>query len=109
MQKPLQELATNAGRTVEPPWQSLRLLQDYLEAQGRDAEDAKAVVAPLVTLHRLRTILKGHAAPSERTAQAKKARSEHGTLRAHFTALAAQCDAAFAAVLKELGADQGVS
>jgi len=101
--KSLQKLATDIGRTINKQWQSVRLLQDYLEAQGRDPEEARAVMEPLARLHRLRSILKGHGAPSERTAASKSARKDHGTLRAHFTALAGQCDAAFVAVLKAFG------
>lgn len=103
LQKPLQKLATDAGRMIDKQWQSLRLLQDYLEAQGSNADEAKAVVEPLARLHKLRSVLKGHGAPSERTAASKQARTEHGTLRAHFTALGGECDAAFVRILKALG------
>lgn len=103
LQKPLQKLATDAGRTVDKQWQSLRLLQDYLETQGSDVEEAKAAMEPLGRLHKLRSILKGHGAPSDRAAASKQARTEHGTLRAHFTALAGECDAAFIKILKALG------
>lgn len=58
---------------------------------------------PLARLHKLRSILKGHGAPSERAAASKSARKDHGTLREHFSALASQCDAAFIAVLKAFG------
>lgn len=98
--KPLQKLATNAGRTIDKQWQSLRLLQDYLEAQGRDAEEAKAAMEPLSRLHKLRSILKGHGATTERDAASKNARKEYSTLREHFTVLAGECDAAFIAILK---------
>lgn len=101
--KPLQKLAMDAGRKIDKQWQSVRLLQDYLEAQGRDPEEAKAVMEPLARLHKLRSILKGHSAPSERMAASKSARKDHGTLRAHFTALAGQCDATFISVLKAFG------
>jgi hypothetical protein len=101
--KPLQKLATDDDRKVDKQWQSVRLLQDYLEAQGRAPEEARAVVEPLARLHKLRNILKGHGAPSERTAASKRARRDHGTLRAHFTALAGQCDAALISVLKVFG------
>ena len=58
---------------------------------------------PLATLHALRSKLKGHGAPTERAEAAKRSRTEHGTLRAHFKALAAGCDLAFIKVLQELG------
>ena len=101
--KPLQKLATDAGRRIDKEWKSVRLLQDYLEAQGYDPEDARAVMEPLARLHKLRSILKGHGAPSERTAASKNARKDHGTLRAHFTSLVGQCDATFISVLKAFG------
>ncbi|WP_208602413.1 hypothetical protein [Xanthomonas sacchari] len=62
------------------------------------------MVEPLTTLHALRSKLKGHGAPTERTEAAKRARTEYSSLRAHFTALAGGCDQAFVAVLKSLGA-----
>lgn len=98
--KSLQKLASQAGRTIDKQWQSVRLLQDYLEAQGCNTEEAKAVMEPLARLHKLRSILKGHGAPSERAAASKNARKEYSTLRAHFMALAGECDAALIAVLK---------
>lgn len=103
LQRPLQKLAAEAGRMIDKQWQSLRLLQDYLEAQGCNAEEAKVVMEPLVRLHKLRSVLKGHGAPSERTAASKQARTEHGTLRAHFTALAGECDATFIRILTTFG------
>ena len=103
LQRPLQKLAAEAKRTIDKQWQSLRLLQDYLEVQGCNPEEAKKVMEPLARLHKLRSVLKGHGAPSERTAASKQARTEHGTLRAHFTALAGECDEAFIRILKAFG------
>ena len=104
LSKPLRRLAEDAGRTLDKQWQSIRLLQDVLEARGLTFEEARTVMEPLATLHALRSKLKGHGAPAERKEAAKRARTEHGTLRAHFTALAAGCDQAFIAILQELGA-----
>lgn len=101
--KPLQKLAEDVGRTVEKQWKSLRLLQDYLEAQGQSADEARAVMAPLAKLHGLRNPLKGHGSTNERKSAQKQARSEHGTLRAHFTALAAECDKSLATILRAFG------
>jgi hypothetical protein len=107
--KPLQKLAEDAGRIVEKQWKSLRLLQDCLEAQGRSADEARTVMEPLAELHTLRNPLKGHGSTNERKAAQKRARSEHGTLRAHFTALTAECDKALATILQAfgLGVDPG--
>jgi hypothetical protein len=98
--KPLQKLAEDAGRKVEKQWKSLRLIQDYLEAQGKSVDEARAVMEPLARLHALRNPLKGHGSTNERKAAQKQARSEHGTLRAHFIALAAECDKALATILQ---------
>lgn len=103
--KPLQKLAEDAGRTVDRQWKSLRLLQDYLEAHGQSTDEARAVMEPLAKLHGLRNPLKGHGSTNERKAAQKRARSEHGTLRAHFTALAAECDKALAIILQAFGLD----
>jgi len=67
------------------------------------ADEARAVMAPLAKLHGLRNPLKGHGSTTERKAAQKQARSEHGTLRAHFTALAAECDKALATILQAFG------
>ncbi|WP_166207375.1 hypothetical protein [Cognatiluteimonas telluris] len=90
VQKPLQKVATDAGRIIDKLWQSLRLLRAFFEAQGS-------------RLHNLRSVLKGHGPPSERAVASKQARTVHGTLRAHFTALAGEWDAAFVRILRALG------
>jgi hypothetical protein len=102
LSKPLRQLVEDVGRAVDKQWQSIRLLQDLLEARGRTPEEARTVMMPLAALHALRSKLKGHGAPTDRAEAAKHARGEHGTLRAHFTALAASCDQAFIVVLQEL-------
>lgn len=104
LSKPLRKLAEAAGRTADERWQSIRLLQDLVEAHGCAPEEARAVMEPIATLHTLRSKLKGHGAPSDRAEAAKRARTEHGTLRSHFSALAAGCDQAFITVLQKLGA-----
>lgn len=100
LEKPLRELAEDAGRRVEKEWKSLRLLQDYLEANGRSFDEARSVIEPLVRLHGLRNPLKSHGSTKERKALQKQARSEHRTLRAHFTALATECDKALGTILE---------
>ena len=54
-------------------------------------DEAKTAVAPL-KVHRLRSVVKGHDAPSERVQAAKEARSEHASFRGHFEMLVARCD-----------------
>jgi hypothetical protein len=103
LHKPLQKLAEDAGRAIDKQWRSLRLLQDYLEAHGASTDDARETLRPLSTLHGLRSILKGHAAPTKRNTAAKQARTDHCTLRAHFKALAGECDQALTIIFHELG------
>lgn len=109
LSKPLQKMADDAGRTVDKQWKSLRLLQDYLESRGMGADEARASLEPLARLHSLRNPLKGHGSITERKVAQKRARSEHGTLRAHFTALVSECDTALATILQAFGlaADPG--
>jgi hypothetical protein len=102
--KPLQKLVQDAGRTIDKQWKSVRLLQDYLEARGASPDEARATMEPLAKLHSLRSVLKGHAAPTNRSAALKRARTEHGTLRAHFRALAEGCDQALTTILHALDA-----
>lgn len=103
LSKALQKLAEDSGRIVDKQWKSLRLLQDYLEAQGQSADEARATMEPLARLHSLRNPLKGHGSTNERKAAQKQARAEHGTLRAHFTVLAGACDKAMATILGAFG------
>ena len=100
--KPIKALATAAGAAIETNWGSLKVLEEYMVAIGRSPEEAKNIVAPLRKLHALRSHTKGHGAVSERRNQERAARSKFGTLRAHFTALAAECEAAFQNILVAL-------
>jgi hypothetical protein len=101
--KPLQKLAEDSGRAIDKQWKSLRLLQDYLESKGMGTDEARAALGPLARLHGLRNPLKGHGSTSERKAAQRQARVEHGTLRAHFMTLAAECDKALASILRAFG------
>lgn len=57
---------------------------------------------PLAKLHSLRN-LKGHGSTHERKAALKQARSEHRTLRAHYTDLATECDKSLGTILNTFG------
>jgi hypothetical protein len=100
--KPLREFITVRGGSFEPPWGSLRLLEEMFIAGGMPATEAKAVLEPLRGLHALRTPLKGHGALNVRKALAAKARTEFGSFRAHFTQLASDCDTALKRIIDEL-------
>lgn len=105
LDKPLRALIESRGGKTDEKWRSIRLLQAYFEAAGQTSEDAVAVVAPLKTLHDLRTPLRGHASSSTKRAAEVEARKAFGTLRAHYIDLAGKCDRALDAILKAFGID----
>lgn len=98
----LRTLAATLRRSADPTWGSLKLIEECLIGAGVDQEDARRTVEPLRTLHELRNIMKGHAAPEKRRQSEKEATSAHGSFRAHFADLAAQCDDALEAITEKL-------
>jgi hypothetical protein len=100
--KGLKAVLTGLGRLLEPEWRSFKLLEECMVGKGVDAEDAKAAVASLRTLREMRNVLKGHAASTKRRELEKQAKTDHRSFRSQFTALAAECDAAFALIIESL-------
>jgi hypothetical protein len=100
--KELRSLAGKLGRSVDSTWGSLKLIEECLVGAGVDQEDARRIVVPLRTLHELRSIMKGHAAPEKRRQSEKEATLAYGSFRAHFADLAAQCDYALDAIVEKL-------
>jgi hypothetical protein len=105
LEKPLRVLIEERGGKPDSNWRSIRLLQAYLETTGQTAEEAESVIAPLKTLHNLRTPLRGHASSSTKRAAEIDARQAFGTLRAQYTDLAGKCDRALDAILQAFGID----
>lgn len=103
-QKVLKRMAVNMGVTPEEKWGSLKLLEVCLIGYGGAQEDVDRAIGALRALQYLRSVTKGHGNPEKRTQVAKKAMSEHGTLRAHFQSLAADCDSVLELVNKSLQA-----
>ncbi|MDQ3830056.1 MAG: hypothetical protein M3361_12285, partial [Candidatus Tectomicrobia bacterium] len=101
--KPLRELAEGSGRTVDQKWGSLRVLQEVLVARGQTEGAAKSIVSPMQRLHALRTEVRGHATVEKKRAAESSARTQFGSLRAHFQGIVADCDQALNAILKSLG------
>lgn len=99
----LRKLAVDSGQPVDDQWRSIRLLQACLEARGRASEEARSVLGPLAELHSLRNPLKAHSSTTESKAAQKKARAEHGSLRAQFKAMAADCDRALGTIMQAFG------
>ena len=104
LSKPIFDRLGRLGRVAEPKWQSLRLLQDLLEAKGETAAGAASVMEPLKQLHFLRSKVKGHAAVSAKTEIIKKARSDYGSLKDHFVDLIQKCEASFHPIIGALDA-----
>ena len=105
LDKPLRVLVEAKGGKPDPSWRSIRLLQAYFEATGETPQDSEAIIAPLKSLHTLRTPLRGHASSSTKRAAEADARGAFGTLRAHYTDLAGKCDKALDTILVAFGID----
>ena len=101
--KPLRRYLSEAGREFDTDWGSLKLVQECLIGKGMSVEVATKAVAPLREVHRIRTVVRGHAAPRERISIAKTARKEHGTLRSHFEEFVSKCDSALTTIRRALG------
>jgi hypothetical protein len=103
----LRVLAKGFSRTLLPEWQSLKVLEECLLGSGMEEDEAKATMGSLRKLHQLRSVVKGHATGSKRSDMEKQTLMAHGTFRAHFTSLAADCDATMEIVMRRLRADKG--
>lgn len=103
--KPLREIAEDGGRVVEQKWAPLRVLQEVLSVKGCTDEEAKSLVLPMQKLHALRTEVRGHATTEKKRKAESEARTNFGTLRAHFTQLVTDCEKALAEVLRRLDID----
>lgn len=101
-EKWLRSTATKRGRTPEAQWRSLRLAVECLVGSGFEIDHARGLVAPLVTLHELRSKLKGHASDSEATEIRRKALRQHGSYKQHFLALCEECGEAIAELRQAL-------
>jgi hypothetical protein len=105
--RPLKRIALGMRRTLENDWRSLKLMEECLVGKGAAEDEAKAAVDALRRVRQLRTTVKGHAAPPKKADAVKKAQTVYGSFRAHFEALAADCDDALGLVMArmEIGND----
>ncbi len=101
--KELRALAKRLCAVFEADWASLKLIEAIVVAQGAAQEDAVSAVAPLRTLHHLRSKVKGHSTEERRKLE-KDAVAQHGSLRAHFKALVDECAHAMDAITTALDA-----
>lgn len=84
-----------SGRAFDKQWGSIRLLQECLVGAGLYETDAASCVEPFKELHNLRSKVKGHAAETDKQALVKRARSDHGSLAAHFRNLVTKLQTQF--------------
>ena len=99
----LKSTAETKGRTPDAKFASLKLIEECLLGLGFEPGDASAIVAPLKEVHELRTKMKGHASGDEATVIKKKLLKEHGTFKAHFSALCKRCDESIRAISTAFG------
>jgi hypothetical protein len=90
----LRNKAQELGRTTDPQFGSLKLVEECLIALGFAEDDAKKALTPLRTTHALRSKLKGHASGKDALAIKQKALTDYATYNKHFHALCAECDEA---------------
>ncbi|MEJ1164743.1 hypothetical protein V9K97_13635 [Variovorax sp. CCNWLW186] len=102
--RPLRKLLESKGQKADAGWGSLRVISELVVVSGNTVDEAKALMTPLSRLHALRSILKAHSSVTEKEKEERQARATHGTLRAHFKNLAAQCDRSFDEIMRTLGA-----
>jgi hypothetical protein len=94
----LKNKAQTLGRSPDPSFGSLKLVEECLIAIGFAEGDAQKIVEPLRKAHDLRSKVKGHASGKEATAMRKQALVEHGSYNRHFHALCGECDEAVRAI-----------
>ncbi len=101
----LRRKASELGQNVQERDKSLGLIECCLRGFGVEANSAKAAVAPLRTLHNLRSKMKGHAGGSDARELRQRALDEHGSYRDHFRNLCAECDVAMRRITEAFGAE----
>ncbi|MFN3225395.1 MAG: hypothetical protein ACE360_03995 [Hyphomicrobiales bacterium] len=98
----LRKVADANSGAYDNDWASLKMIEVCLVSLGWKATEAVKIVAPLRELHRLRNPVGAHGSPREKAEIVRKARTDHDTLRGHFTDLASRVHEALAATAKAL-------
>ena len=96
----LKKKAKDVGITVDPKWGSLKLINELLKYAQIDEDEILNITTPLLSLHELRNKMKGHTSGSEAKKIRKDIIEKHGDLKAHFRALAQQCERAIALMVE---------
>lgn len=98
----LRRKVKSLGRTPDPKFGSLKLMEQYLIALGVEEDRAQRLIVPFQELHFLRTKLKGHAAGQEAAEIRRKKISDYGSYKKHFEALCTECDESFRTIIEIL-------
>jgi hypothetical protein len=97
----LRKKAFELGKSPDPKFQSLKLVEECLAALGFEEADARKVTAPMHRLHWLRSKLKGHASGDDAIEIRKQVFAEHGSYGKHFRALCTDCDEGLRAIAEQ--------
>lgn len=90
--KGLRSLLTSLGRTFNPQWRSLKLIEEILRCLVSDKDETQEIVEPLQELHFLRSKISGHASGKEAKQIKAGVLKQHKTFPFHFRQLCTQCD-----------------
>lgn len=88
----LKDKARELGRTLDPQFASIKIIQECLLGLGFAEDEADKAVAPLKTAHYLRSKLKGHSSGGEALKIKQDALKAYGSYRNHFQTLCRDCD-----------------
>ncbi len=88
----LKDKALELGRTLDPNFASIRVTEECLLGLGFAQDEADKTVAPLRTVHYLRTKVKGHSSGGEALKIKLEALKTYGSYRNHFQTLCKDCD-----------------
>jgi len=90
----LRLLVTKIGRTIDPLWQSIKLMEEILLGLVLAEAQVREIIEPLKELHLLRSKISGHASGKEAKQIKVNVLKQYKTFPCHFRQLCTQCDKA---------------
>ncbi|MBU2053853.1 MAG: hypothetical protein ABIJ35_04950 [Acidobacteriota bacterium] len=90
----LRSLATKLGRTIDPRWQSVKLIEEIILGLALAEDQVREIIGPLKELHFLRSKISGHVSGKEAKQIKADVLKQHKTFPCHFRQLCTQCDKA---------------
>ncbi len=97
------------GGNPDKRLRALKLAEEYLVLVGFEREHAHQIMTPFHVVHNLRSFVKGHVTGSEAEKQRKDALKQHGSYKAHFESLCADCDESMETLIEAFSSNQNVS